>query len=212
MKNQNSKLSKIGLMLVLASSSPRRQELLRNARILFKACPAEIPEIRRDGETPADFARRLACEKARAVFDAALPSAGTLVLGADTVVVVDGEVLGKPANEDDALRMLRLLSGRRHEVTTGVCLTGYDAGAENPGGRRIFEDVQAETTEVCFSSLRDEDIQDYVATGEPMDKAGAYAIQGVASRWVTRISGDYFNVMGLPVALVCRMLRKHGAL
>ena len=199
-------------MLVLASSSPRRQELLRNARILFKACPAEIPEIRRDGEAPAEFARRLAREKARAVFDATLPPAGTLVLGADTVVVVDGEVLGKPANEDDALRMLRLLSGRRHEVTTGVCLTGYDAGAGKPGGRRIFEDVQAETTEVCFGSLSDDDIQDYVATGEPMDKAGAYAIQGVASRWVTRISGDYCNVMGLPVALVCRLLRKHGAL
>jgi septum formation protein len=211
-KIQNSKLLTIDSMLVLASSSPRRQELLRNARILFKTWPAEIPEIRRDGEPALAFARRLAREKARAVFESALPSAGTFVLGADTVVVVDSEVLGKPAGESDAVRMLRLLSGRRHEVTTGVCLVGLDTATEDAGGRRIFEDIRAETTEVCFSLLSDEDIQDYVATGEPMDKAGAYAIQGIASRWVTGISGDYFNVMGLPVALVCRMLREHGAL
>jgi septum formation protein len=199
-------------MLVLASSSLRRQELLRNARILFKTQPAEIPEIRRAGEPPADFARRLACEKAHAVFQSMLPPAGTFVLGADTVVIVDDEVLGKPVDESDAVRMLRLLSSRRHEVTTGVCLVGHDATDGNPGGKRVFEDVRAETTEVFFASLSDDSIQDYVATGEPLDKAGAYAIQGVASRWVTRISGDYFNVMGLPVALVCRMLQEHGAL
>ena len=198
-------------MLILASASPRRQELLRNARILFKAHPAEIPEVLQDGELPDEFARRLACEKAQAVFDALHPAAGTFVLGADTIVVVDGEVLGKPAGENDASRMLRLLSGRRHEVTTGVCLIGVES-EEPDGTRKIFADVGSETTGVCFGQLAEEEILDYIATGEPMDKAGAYAVQGVASRWISRIEGDYFNVVGLPVALVCRMLRDHDAL
>jgi septum formation protein len=198
-------------MLVLASASPRRQELLRNARILFKAHPSEIPEVRCDGERPDEFARRLAREKAQAVFDELHPPSGTLVLGADTIVVVDGEVLGKPSGEGDAMRMLRLLSGRQHQVITGVCLTGLDR-KDSAGAPAAFHDVRSETTEVCFAPLTEEDIQDYIATSEPMDKAGAYAIQGVASRWISCIAGDYFNVVGLPVALVCRMLREHGAL
>jgi septum formation protein len=192
-------------MLVLASASPRRQELLRNAGLEFTVCPADVPEIRLKGELPTDFAVRLAREKARAIYnnkfkDSNSTRDGQVVLGADTVVVVDAHVLGKPSDEADAARMLRLLSGRRHEVTTGVCLIGEG-----------FEDARSETTEVTFNQLSDADIEAYVRSGEPMDKAGAYAIQGIASRWIPRIDGCYFNVVGLPVSLVCRMLRTHTA-
>ncbi len=184
-------------MLVLASSSPRRQELLRNAGIAFTARTANVPEVPRPGERPLDYAQRLARDKARAVRQ---PSTGDeLVLGADTIVVVDQHILEKPANPRDATRMLRLLSGRRHQVVTGVCLVGDG-----------FEDVRAETTDVTFDQLSEEEIAMYVAHGEPMDKAGAYAIQGIASRWICRLDGCYFNVVGLPVPLVCRMLREHG--
>lgn len=215
-------------MLILASSSPRRQELLRAARILFKTYPADVPEVQRPGETPRDFAERLAREKAQAVFDAVRPPAGTFVLGADTIVVVDGEVLGKPVDEADAARMLRLLSGRQHEVTTGVCLVGRgnrglvtlnsEQGKQrqretgNGQGETVFEDLRSETTQVFFCELSDEEIEDYIATGEPMDKAGAYAIQGAASRWIPRIEGCYFNVVGLPVPIVWEMLREREAL
>ncbi len=194
-------------MLILASASPRRQELLRNARILFKVQVADVPEVRKDNEPPRAFAERLARAKARVIFDAVKPPAGTFVLGADTVVVVEGEVLGKPADEGDAARMLRLLSNRKHEVITGVCLIGMPQDVPT-----VVDDARSETTEVCFCELSESDIQDYVNTGEPMDKAGAYGIQGMASRWIPRIEGDYFNVVGLPVALVCRMLREHGAI
>jgi nucleoside triphosphate pyrophosphatase len=191
-------------MLVLASASPRRQELLRNAGLEFTVCPADVPEIRVGGELPVDFAVRLAREKARAIFDKIKHGnsdcGGQLVLGADTVVIVDEHVLGKPRDEADAVRMLRMLSGRRHEVTTGVCLIGTD-----------FEDARSETTEVTFDILSDADIKAYVSSGEPMDKAGAYAIQGIASGWIPRIDGCYFNVVGLPVALAYRMLREHAA-
>lgn len=219
-------------MLILASSSPRRQDLLRNARILFKTHPADIPEALNPGEAPQDYVQRLAREKACAVFEQLHPPAGTFVLGADTTVVIDGAVLGKPADEADAARMLRQLSGRQHEVVTGVCLIGTNqvapgscpacpACSERKAGEREtrnakpetrFEDVRCETTQVCFSELTDAEIENYVATGEPMDKAGAYAIQGAASRWIPRIEGCYFNVVGLPVPLVCRMLREHGAM
>jgi septum formation protein len=195
--------------LVLASASPRRQELLQSAGIEFVAKPANIPELRRDQETAQVFAERMAREKARAVF-AEVKS--EYVLGADTVVVVAGAaggatgvspvevqlVLGKPENEEDAARMLRLLSGRKHQVITGVCLIGTG-----------FEEVRSATTTVQFSVLSEADIRDYIATGEPMDKAGAYAIQGAASRWISNIQGDYSNVVGLPVALVLQMLRDH---
>lgn len=188
-------------MLVLASASPRRQELLRNAAVEFTVCPADIPEVQLEGEGPAEFATRLAREKALAVFGALRDRSSSLVLGADTVVVVDEHVLGKPSDERDAGRMLRMLSGRRHEVITAVCLVGTD-----------LEDVRFETTEVTFDDVGEEDIKMYVATGEPMDKAGAYGIQGIASRWIPRIDGCYFNVVGLPVALVCRMLRERRVL
>jgi septum formation protein len=180
-------------MLILASASPRRQELLRNAGIPFESQPADIPENPLPGEGAKECAERLAREKALAI---AKKRPADVVLGADTVVVVDGQILGKPANATDAERMLRLLSGRTHEVITGICLV--------VGGQWS---VASETTSVTMSVISEQDIADYVASGEPMDKAGAYAIQGIASRWIPRIEGDYSNVVGLPVALVDRMLR-----
>jgi septum formation protein len=189
---------------VLASASPRRQELLKNAGINFVVKPANIPEVRHPGEAPQIFAERMAREKARAVF---VGEKDEYVLGADTIVIggatgvspVNSDlVLGKPESEQDAARMLRLLSGRKHHVITGVCLVAAN-----------FEDVRSETTAVHFAAMSDAEIRDYIATGEPMDKAGAYAIQGAASRWISTIEGDYSNVVGLPVALVLRMLRDH---
>jgi len=184
--------------LILASASPRRSELLCNAGIEFTVLPAHIPEFRRDHESPDEYVCRLAREKAQAVF-AQQPL--DYVLGADTEVIVDGRVLGKPRDPEDAARMLRLLSGRSHVVTTGVCLLG-------PG----VDDTRAETTLVTFDPLSEDQVRSYVASGEPMDKAGAYAIQGIASRWITRLDGCYFNVVGLPVPLLYRMLREHGVL
>jgi septum formation protein len=194
-------------MLVLASASPRRQELLRNASIPFEVQPTNIPEVPQPGEAPRAFAERMAREKALAVFRL-LPN--DFVLGADTIVIVDAEILGKPRDRADAVRMLRLLSGRKHQVTTGVCLLGLRPRDEN--GKIGFEDVKSETTLVTMDPLGEEDIHGYVSTGEPMDKAGAYAIQGRASRWISRIEGDYFNVVGLPVSLVYKMLREHGTI
>jgi septum formation protein len=149
----------------------------------------------------------MAREKALAVFRL-LPN--DFVLGADTIVIVDAEILGKPRDRADAVRMLRLLSGRKHQVTTGVCLLGLRPRDEN--GKIGFEDVKSETTLVTMDPLGEDDIHGYVSTGEPMDKAGAYAIQGRASRWISRIEGDYFNVVGLPVSLVYKMLREHGTI
>jgi septum formation protein len=187
-------------MLILASQSPRRAELLRNAGISFEVRPADVDESPREGEEPFEYARRLAREKALAVLVSA-PN-GAVVLGADTTVVVDGESLGKPLDAEDARRMLKLLSGRTHQVTTAVCLAHRDRN-----GAAVAE-VEAEVTEVEFSAMSDAEIAAYVASGEPMDKAGAYAIQGGASRWIPRIQGCYFNVVGLPVARVCAMLAR----
>jgi septum formation protein len=182
-------------MLVLASASPRRQELLRNAGLAFEVQPANVPERVVAGEGAKDCAERLAREKALAV---ALQRPQDPVLGADTIVAVDGHLLGKPTDAVDATRMLRLLSGRDHEVITGVCLVVK--------GQPF---VASETTRVTVDRITDQEIADYVATGEPMDKAGAYAIQGIASRWISRIEGDYSNVVGLPVALVYRLFCAH---
>jgi septum formation protein len=185
-------------MLILASASPRRQELLRNAGIDFIVHPADIPEVPMPGESGKFCAERLAREKAQAVFR---QHPRDVILGADTVVVIGGAILGKPADSTDAARMLRLLSGKTHEVTTAVCLI-------SPAGEnRNIEGIHSETTLVSMNDLTEDEIRDYIATGEPMDKAGAYAIQGRASRWIPRIEGDYFNVVGLPVALVWKMLR-----
>ena len=186
----------MSLMLVLASASPRRQELLRNAGIAFEVQPAHIAEDPLSGESAKDCAERLAREKAQAI---AHLRPNDAVLGADTIVVIDGQILGKPADAAGAARMLRLLSGRTHQVITGVCLV--------VGGQCS---VASETTSVTMSEISEKEIAGYVAHGEPMDKAGAYAIQGIASRWIPRIEGDYSNVVGLPVALVWRMLKQQG--
>lgn len=192
-------------MLVLASASPRRSELLRNAGIPFVAQPAHVDERMIAGEVPEDYAKRLAREKARAVCS---ERPQETILGADTIVVVDSEVLGKPRDQADAARMLRLLSGRSHRVITGVCVIHPKQVASSRLPVASFEDVRAETTEVWMRELRSDEIQQYVASGEPMDKAGAYAIQGIASRWIFKIVGCYFNVVGLPVPLVYGMLQE----
>jgi septum formation protein len=179
-------------MLILASASPRRQELLRNAGISFEMQPADICEDPLSGEGARECAERLAREKALAV---AKKRPKDIVLGADTVVVIDSQILGKPTSTADAARMLRMLSGRTHQVVTGVCLV--DSGRCS---------VASETTWVTMSEISEKHIAEYVASGEPMDKAGAYAVQGVAARWIPRIEGDYRNVVGLPIALVSRML------
>jgi len=170
--------------------------------------PTDIPEVPKPGEAPRAFAERLAREKALAVFH---QRPDDFVLGADTIVVVGPVILGKPRDNDDAVRMLRVLSGRTHQVITAVCLVGPQLRTENRKPVTGFEDVRSEITFVTMEALSNEDIRSCISTGEPMDKAGAYAIQGKASRWVSRIEGDYFNVVGLPVSLVYRMLREHGA-
>lgn len=189
----------IALMLVLASSSPRRSELLRSAGIDFRVHASNVPEIHTPGELPEQYVRRLSSSKAQAVVP---QNSNSFILGADTVVIVDHHILEKPSDATDARRMLRLLSGREHQVTTGVCLITPDR----------HTDVRTETTDVTFSKLSEEEIDFYISTGEPMDRAGAYAIQGLASRWVQGISGCYFNVVGLPIPLVYRMLREHRAI
>ena len=175
-------------MLVLASASPRRRELLHHAGIPCVVRPAPgVDETPLPREKPEDYVQRLAEAKALAVEAAA----DEIVLGADTTVVVDGRILAKPEDDADAARMLEALSGRRHEVMTGICLRW---------GGRLVRDWSV--TQVWFATLSPEDIAEYVRTGEPRDKAGAYAIQGIASRFVDRIDGEHSNVVGLPVALV----------
>lgn len=222
-------------MLILASSSPRRRELLTQVGFPFRVVSLLVEEGRHSNEDPILYTQRLARAKAEIVFQAqvqaqalvkksapksspsspapthaasaqaahnlAAPSALSpsddylLVLGADTIVVCDEHVLGKPANPQDAHRMLRLLSGRTHQVITGVCLISA-----------VGVEVAAETTSVTMLTLSDQEILDYIATGEPVDKAGAYAVQGRAGRWIPRISGCYFNVVGLPLALVSHLM------
>jgi septum formation protein len=179
-------------MLILASASPRRHELLLAAGIDHVVRPSSVPEHRQPGESPTEFVRRIAEEKARAVAS----SSQDIVLGADTVVCVDDEIFGKPASDDDAARMLRRLSGRDHQVYTGICILS--------GARRILD---LASTRVSFLELTDQDIQEYTRSGEPRDKAGAYAIQGLASKFVRSIEGCYHNVVGLPVSLVYSHLR-----
>jgi septum formation protein len=182
-------------MLVLASASPRRRELLSLAGIDFTVEPSSIPEEPKAGESPIAYVVRLAREKAQAVLIRHAPES-VLVLGADTTVVApNGEILGKPEDAADAARMLRLLSGATHQVVTGVALVSH-SGIE----------TAAEVTQVTMLTLSEEEIAAYIASGEPFDKAGAYAIQGRAARWIPRIHGCYFNVVGLPLALVSSML------
>jgi len=199
-----------GFRLALASASPRRRELLAQAGYGFEVAAADVDESLRAGEGAGDYVRRLAEEKARVVFgrlaepthddEAVMNGApglvgALLVLGADTTVVCDGEILGKPVDAADAMRMLRMLSGRRHEVLTGVAVA--TAGS-------VVSAV--ETTLVTFAAVSEGELAAYCATAEPMDKAGAYGIQGYAARWIPRIEGCYFNVMGLPIARVVGMI------
>jgi septum formation protein len=184
------------MTLVLASASPRRRELLAAAGLSFEIDPVDVDERRFDGESPEAYVERVARLKAE-TGAGRWPDA--VVLGADTAVVVEGDVLGKPGSREDAAAMLGRLSGRSHDVLTGIAVSGA-------GGTRS----RVERTTVWFGALSDADIQWYVASGEPMDKAGAYAIQGLASRFVPRIEGSYSNVVGLPVAAVLQLLQEVG--
>lgn len=190
------------MKIVLASASPRRAELLRNAGIPFEVLAARVDETRRAGELRGDYVRRLALEKARAAAaDANAGDGDCLFVGADTVVVAGDEILGKPRSEEDARRMLRKLSANVHEVHTGLAVV------QQP---RTAEGVVDEVTRVTFAPLSDEEIESYIATGEPFDKAGAYGIQGIGGRYVTRVDGCYFNVMGLPLAKLWALLQEFG--
>ena len=182
-------------MLVLASSSPRRRELLAELGVEFEVEAAEIDESAMVGEHPITYTQRLAHHKALAVFKRREASADLIVLGADTIVVLDEHLLGKPANVADAARMLRLLSGRTHQVMTGIALMV-------PGNTV----TAVETTNVTFRILSEAEIAEYIATGEPMDKAGAYAIQGLGGAFVEKVDGDYSNVVGLPLGLLGKKL------
>ena len=186
-------------MLILASSSPRRQELLAQTGLRFTVAAANINEDLLPNEAAAAYVQRLAEEKAQAIWNANQAADSLddplVVLGADTCVVCDGRILGKPTDTADARRMLELLSGRTHAVLTG--LAAISSG-------KIARDV--EVTQVTFNQLNDREIAQYIANGEPMDKAGAYAIQGYAARWIPRIEGCYFNVVGLPIARTISLL------
>ncbi len=182
--------------LLLASASPRRRELLAQAGYAFRTAAADIDEACREGEAPEAFVRRLALEKAQALFRS---QPDCVVLGADTTVVCDGRILNKPATIAEAETMLRRLSGRRHQVHTGIAVVA---------GRPALTHV--ETTQVTFGAIAEDDLRSYLATGDSLDKAGGYGIQGYAARWIPRIEGDYFNVVGLPLAATVRLLREAG--
>lgn len=187
------------MKLVLASSSPRRAEILRQAGIRFDVHAPAVEENHGDGELPLELVRRLAAEKANAV--AAGISEPAIVVAADTLVLMEGKVYGKPTTPAHAAEMFRHYSGREHEVLTGLAVLRLPEKTLR---------VEHETTRVTFAAMSEEEIADYIATGEPFDKAGAYAIQGIGGRYVTRIDGCYFNVMGLPLARLYRMLRELG--
>jgi septum formation protein len=178
--------------LILASASPRRRELLTQAGLRFDVLPAHVDESRHSGEDPVAYVQRLALEKAM-IISAKHP--GDIILGADTTVVLNGEVLNKPADAVEAEHMLRALSGQSHQVATGIAVVR---------GTDFRQHV--ETTTVYFAEIPEADLAHYLATGDSLDKAGAYGIQGYAARWITRIEGDFFNVMGLPIAATVRLL------
>jgi septum formation protein len=182
---------------VLASASPRRRELLAAAGYIFEVAAADVDETVRDGESPRAYVARVARAKAEAV---APRYPGRFILAADTTVVIDDVILGKPVDAGDAARMLQRLSGRTHEVLTGIALLTGDGG--------LFEMI--ESTDVEMAALADADIAWYVASGEPMDKAGGYAIQGRASRFVRRIVGSHSNVVGLPIAALAALFARAG--
>ena len=181
------------MQLILASQSPRRKELLGLLRLPFRIRVADIDESMDSANSPYDEVARIAKRKAEAI----TRESDDVVIAADTIVVCEGEVLGKPADESDAYRMLRLLSGKSHQVMTGLCVLQ---------GEQIC--VCTEVTDISFRELTDEEIYAYIRTGEPMDKAGAYGIQGGAALFAEKISGDYYNVVGLPVCRLGQILRR----
>lgn len=195
-------------MLVLASASPRRRELLMQAGFRFDVEPSRVEEALRPGEDAASFATRLAREKAAAVFErrrsVSRAEGGLLVLGADTVVVCDREICGKPQDPADAVRMLRRLGGRTHGVITGLAL--ISSAKPEPSGMDRNIEIASAVTYVTMRTLSEAEIAAYVASGEPMDKAGGYAIQGYAGRWIPQIRGCYFNVVGLPLSLAASLI------
>ena len=188
-------------MLILASNSPRRSELLAQAGLTFTVEAADVNEDMQPGEAPSTYVQRLAVEKAQAVWnrhkgneDSADP---ITVIGADTTVICNGEVLGKPVDQTDARRMLELLSGRTHQVLTGVAAITRTATVST-----------VEITQVYFDLISERELATYLASGEPLDKAGAYGIQGYAARWIPKIEGCYFNVMGLPLSRTMALIAK----
>jgi len=186
------------MKLILASQSPRRQQLLAGANLTFEVVPSRVEETLTEGERPEATARRLAEAKAEEV---AARHPGAVVIGADTIVVVDGTILGQPRDPADAQRMLRALSGREHEVITAYTVS------DGPGGRRATEAV---TTRVRFRELTDAEIERYVATGEPLDKSGSYAVQGGAADFVESVDGEITNVIGLPIPALLATLSRFG--
>ncbi|HWG17974.1 MAG TPA: Maf family protein [Acidobacteriaceae bacterium] len=183
--------------LILASASPRRRELLAQAGYSFEVHAADIDESQRAGESPSAYVLRLAEEKAHAVLSKHTDQTDLIVLGADTTVVLDDTILGKPADAADAREMLRRLSGRTHQVLTGIA-----------AATRAGISTAVESTDVTFSEIPEAELDAYCATSEPLDKAGAYGIQGYAARWIPCIDGCYFNVMGLPIARTVRLIKE----
>jgi septum formation protein len=197
--DSNSDRSQETAVILLASASPRRQELLRQIGIPFQSVRHRIVEHALDGEAPGDFVTRMALEKARSVLDHLPADQHRVVLGADTAVVCDQAILGKPVDREDALRMLRLLSGRSHLVYSSVALVS-----------RQQQEVALSTTVVEFRPLDSEELDAYWRSGEPRDKAGAYAIQGLAAVFVSSLQGSYSGVMGLPLFETAQLLSKFG--
>lgn len=185
------------MRIILASASPRRRELLRNMGLRFETAVSNAPEQLIDGESPQDTVMRLAAEKAAVAAGHTDAGEKCIVIGADTVVVIDGEILGKPSGKEQAAEMLARLSGRTHTVYTGICVL------ESCTNKRVCDCV---ATQVTFRELTDDQISRYIKTGEPMDKAGAYGIQQLGSMLVERINGDYFSVVGLPVCRLSEIL------
>jgi len=190
------------MKLILASSSPRRAEVLRNAGFVFQVRPADVDETRRPQEAAEDYVRRVAQAKAHVVAEQARAAGErAIVIAADTTVLAEGQVLEKPKDADDARRMLRLFSGKTHEVLTALCVINIPTGKEA---------LHLEKTRVEFLKMSEEEIENYIQSGEPFDKAGAYGIQGIAGRFATRIEGCYFNVLGLPLSRLWTTLQDLG--
>lgn len=190
------------MKLILASSSPRRAEVLRNAGFVFEVRPADVDEARQPPEAAEDYVRRVAQAKAHTITQQARAAGErAIVIAADTTVLADGQILGKPKHAEDARRMLRLFSGKTHEVLTALCVINIPTGKEL---------LHVEKTRVEFLKMSETEIENYIQTGEPFDKAGAYGIQGIAGRFATRIEGCYFNVLGLPLSRLWTLLQALG--